>query len=170
MVGYPVKAVANYFVLNYRQHGITPLKIQKLIYLAHGWHLAYIDEPLVIDEYVEAWQHGPVFPSIYHAFKYLGRKPIIEPLIEFSYRDDNSIKINTPQIPKSDKVTCKLLTTIWDAYGKFTGNYLSKLTHQENSPWSKARGDVKTYRNITIDNKVIMDHYKGLIEERSNAG
>ncbi len=169
-MGYPVKAVANYFVLNYRQHGITPLKIQKLIYLAHGWHLAYIDEPLVIDEYVEAWQHGPVFPSIYHAFKYLGRKPIIEPIIEFSYRDDYFIETSIPQIPKSDKRTNQLLARIWDEYGKFSGNYLSGLTHQKDSPWSKARGDVNTFRNITIDNDEIKKHYEKYIKERSNAG
>jgi len=163
-VGYPVKAVANYFVLNYRQHGITPLKIQKLIYLAHGWHLAYICEPLVIDEYVEAWPHGPVFPSIYHAFKYLGRKPIIEPIIEFSYRGDYRIEMNTPGIPKSDKLTCKLLARIWDEYGKFSGNYLSELTHQEKSPWSTARKSekVKTIRNIKIDNDLIESYYKRL--------
>ena len=163
-MGYPVKAVANYFVLNYRQHGITPLKIQKLIYLAHGWHLAYICKPLVIDEYAEAWPHGPVFPSIYHAFKYLGRKPIIEPIIEFSYRSDYRIEMNTAGIPKSDKLTCKLLARIWDEYGKFSGNYLSELTHQEKSPWSTARKSekVKTIRNIKIDNDLIESYYKRL--------
>ena len=40
-MGYSAKAVANYFLSKYgRKKGITPLKIQKLVYIAHGWHMA----------------------------------------------------------------------------------------------------------------------------------
>ena len=49
-MGHPVKAIANFFIDRYGRHGITPLKLQKLIYVAHGWHLALLDKPLVIDE------------------------------------------------------------------------------------------------------------------------
>ena len=47
---YSALAVANWFVENLA--GTTPLKLQKLIYFAHGWHLALKGEPL-IDEVVQ---------------------------------------------------------------------------------------------------------------------
>ncbi len=63
-MGYSAQAVANCFLdlANKENKEITPLKIQKLVYIAHGWFLAVTDKPLVDDEFVEAWQYGPVFP------------------------------------------------------------------------------------------------------------
>ena len=80
-MGYSAFAVANYFLRLGRDSGeeITPLKIQKLVYIAHGYHLAFTASdnspnglPLVDDEFAEAWQYGPVFPSLYHHFKRFG--------------------------------------------------------------------------------------------------
>lgn len=77
-MGYTAKAVANH-LLDFgltRKNEIPPLKMQKLVYISHGWHLALSDgKPLVSDEYVEAWPYGPVFPSVYHEFKHYGASP-----------------------------------------------------------------------------------------------
>lgn len=75
-------AVANYFLDKAREDGVdlSPMKLQKLIYFAHGWHLAIYGEPL-IDESVEAWAWGPVISSIYHDFKKYGRDPITSPAV-----------------------------------------------------------------------------------------
>lgn len=37
---------------------MTQLKLQKLMYIAQGIHLALYDVPLFKEE-IEAWQHGP---------------------------------------------------------------------------------------------------------------
>ena len=55
-----------------RQLTIDPMKVQKLIYYAHGWHLALTGKPL-LDRSVEAWQYGPVLPDVYRAFQQLRR-------------------------------------------------------------------------------------------------
>jgi uncharacterized phage-associated protein len=47
---------------------LTHLKIQKLLYFAQGWHLAYFDFPLFEDP-VEAWKYGPVVTSVYYALR-----------------------------------------------------------------------------------------------------
>ena len=86
---YSAKAIANYFLELAAKHGekVTPLKIQKLVYIAHGWHLALYEKPLVYDEFAEAWEYGPVFPSIYHEFKHFGGAPIAEPATDIEYNE-----------------------------------------------------------------------------------
>ena len=56
-VPYNAIAVANYFIDKAKADGVplTHMKLQKLIYFAHGWHLALYGEPL-IDEEIQAWE------------------------------------------------------------------------------------------------------------------
>ena len=51
---------------------MTNLRLQKLLYFAQGWHLARYGKPLFDDD-IEAWQYGPVVPSVYNAYKQYGR-------------------------------------------------------------------------------------------------
>ena len=62
---------------------ITQIKLQKLIYFAHGFYLAIREKPLV-KEKIEAWQFGPVITSVYHKFKDWGSNPIDEVVIQNS--------------------------------------------------------------------------------------
>ena len=54
---------------------VSPMKLQKLVYFAHGWHLAIHNRPLV-NEQVEAWKFGPVFSDLYHQIKSFGNEKI----------------------------------------------------------------------------------------------
>jgi uncharacterized phage-associated protein len=58
---YPAAAIANEFIKVAKRNGVllTPMKLQKLVYFAHGWYLALLGKPL-INEPVEAWKFGPV--------------------------------------------------------------------------------------------------------------
>jgi uncharacterized phage-associated protein len=47
---------------------LSNLKLQKLVYYAQGFHLALTEKPL-FDEAIEAWEHGPVVPGLYHKLK-----------------------------------------------------------------------------------------------------
>ena len=73
-------AIANYFIeLAHKDNiDIRPLKLMKLVYIAHGYILALLDKPTdgAKLEKVEAWQYGPVFPSVYYSFKQYGGNPI----------------------------------------------------------------------------------------------
>ena len=62
--------VARTFVDAAREAGkrFTPLQLQKLVFLAHGWAFPLLGRQLV-DERVEAWLYGPVFPELYLALK-----------------------------------------------------------------------------------------------------
>lgn len=117
--------VANYLLSKRmdRNH-LTPLQLLKLVYIAHGWFLAFFDKPL-IREHVQAWKYGPVIPSLYHAIKHYGKSPIKE-LLEGA--DD---------FEKLDDKEKKILDETLRIYGKFDGVQLSSLTHQRGTPWSK---------------------------------
>ena len=66
-------SIANYFIELSQQDGriLRPLKLMKLVYIAHGYMLALLDRSTdgTKRERVEAWQYGPVFPSVYYSFK-----------------------------------------------------------------------------------------------------
>ena len=164
-MGYSAKAIANYFLSKYGKHGISPLKMQKLVYLAHGWYMAFHDDPLVDDEYAEAWEYGPVFASLYHEFKHRGRLPIIDHATEVSFDHPGS---TTPKIKKSDKETPKLLDRIWEVYGNRTGMQLSRITHAPNSPWEKTRKDANGRRNANISDTDIREFYKAELARSRN--
>jgi uncharacterized phage-associated protein len=121
-------AAANYFLARGHEESvpIDPLKLQKLVYFAHGWHLTVTGEPL-IDEYVEAWPYGPVIPTIYHTFKHFGNSPITE-LAEIG---------GVAPMP-SDLNTLSVLDKVWEKYRQYSGIQLSNLSHAAGSPWEEA--------------------------------
>lgn len=167
-MGYTAKAVANYFIGNYGTGrfgtrfgaGISPLRLQKLVYISHGWHLALRDKPLVDDEHAEAWQYGPVFPSLYYEFKDFGDKPITRKAQQIG----PDLKFTTPEIPEQDEETAELLDRVWDVYRGYTAIQLSALTHAKDTPWYKARQQFPGVRNVAILNDSITAHYKEKIE------
>lgn len=44
---------------------ITPLMLQKLLYLIQGTSYALYEHPIFM-EHPQAWVHGPVYPDVYH--------------------------------------------------------------------------------------------------------
>lgn len=166
-MGYSAKAIANYFLelADKEDAKITPLKIQKLVYIAHGWYLALYDEPLVEDELAEAWEYGPVFPSIYHEFKHFGGDPINESAIELEYNEFlEEWKVREPCIDLRDKKTQSFLNHIWKLYKEFSGGQLSSLTHEEGTPWEKTRKEKGAIRNAHIENQDIREYYEGRLK------
>ena len=54
---------------------LTNLKLQKLLYISHMFHLGKTGEPLV-NGHFEAWDYGPVSPFLYHKVKVFGSSPV----------------------------------------------------------------------------------------------
>lgn len=130
---YSAKAIANYFIEIANREGkqLSPMKLQKLVYFAHGWYLALYDEPL-LDEKVEAWRYGPVVPSLYHEFKSYGSGKIDHYATDIDLDD---FEIVTPKVP-NDRELKAFLEKVWEVYGGFSAVQLSNMTHEPNTPWA----------------------------------
>ena len=115
---------AGYFVyLSYgkRNHSLTPLKLQKLLYLSQGWSYVWDDKPAFAEDF-EAWKYGPVNEEVYIKFKKYGRNEIDE----------------TESIPElSDKDVEETLDAVWCEYGGKSAYELVDLTHNQR-PWKDA--------------------------------
>lgn len=156
-------AIANYFIQKANDEclSMTPMKLLKLVYISHGWHLAVYNTPL-IEEPILAWQYGPVVPSVYQQFKIYGNTNIT----------DTGFIINAKremQVPIPEKSKWDFLDKVWNVYKNFTGIELSAMTHRKNTPWDIIYNSGHGENNI-IPNSLIMDHYVNKISSNQSVG
>ena len=159
----PTISVANYFIAKAIDSGaeITPMKLIKLVYIAHGWHLAFRGQPL-IGEAVEAWKFGPVIDSIYQNFKEFKNSQITR---QKTYLGPGG-QLVVPQV--SDADTQIFLDRVWVSYRRYNGLQLSAMTHQPDTRWDtiwKKNGGAEM-RGAVIPNDLIEQHYKHLAATR----
>lgn len=119
--------VANFFIQlsnDSVDDPITNLKLNKLLYYAQGCYLARTGKPL-FDGEIEAWQYGPVEPTIYNKYKRYGSSPITE-VDQKCERD----AFESDEFDALIDVACE--------FGQYTGSTLVNMTHQVGTPWSDA--------------------------------
>ena len=120
-----ILAVANKFIELSGGRGVTHMKLQKLIYLAHEEYLKRTSQPLV-RENPEVWQYGPVFPWLYHFLKSHQKAAITAPIPIFP---------DTPPSTVTDPNVTQIIQDVWNRYGSLTAVQLSDLTHRVGTAW-----------------------------------
>ena len=129
---------------------MSPMKLLKLVYMAHGYYLAFFESPLIFNE-IQAWRYGPVIPDLYNTVRIFGDRNIDSRVVDRKSTKD------------LDLDTKEFITAFWNRYKHMTGGQLSTLTHQPNTPW-----DI-TYNirgiNSPIDNLLIKNHYEEIVSE-----
>jgi uncharacterized phage-associated protein len=111
-----------------RGETLSNQRLNRLLYYAQAWHLAIYDEELFTDG-IEAWESGPVVPSVYEAFE----------------RIDKAILNNSP--PSN---TCRAhLDAVMERYFRMTDDQLDKMIRQE-APWIVARD------RIPVDGRIVI--------------
>ncbi len=160
MMAVSALAVANFFIkksLNEgREHeGLTPMKLLKMIYMAHGVFLADCNKPL-IQEDVIAWRYGPVIENVYNAFKHYGNNPITELACD---EQGNLYEINPLA---DDGKVLTVLNAVWDACLDHTAIQLSNWSHEANSPWDITYNKLPGghFGKLPIKNEVIKDYFQ----------
>ena len=138
------KAIANHILWMRRDAPTTPLKLVKLVYICHGWMLGLTSEEL-INEPVEAWQNGPVVPSLYWEYRRFGGYPIEVPIAEQPLTD-NQVKV---------------IEAVHDVYKDFSGPQLSELTHRNGTPWHEIY--YKDGVGAVIPSSIIRNHYRTVL-------
>ena len=159
-------AIANYFIELATSHGkaLTPMKLQKLVYFAHGWHLAIKNSPL-IDEQVEAWSYGPVIPSLYRKFREFGDQSVTEAV------GPSRTRAKIQDDPEFNTSTKPLLDRVWEVYGNHSAIQLSNMTHVPGTPWRSVQDSYngKPPKGTDIPSDVIKKYFRDLARSKATS-
>jgi uncharacterized phage-associated protein len=156
MFGQPSRAVAvaKYMLDQATGTGLTltPMQLLKLVYIAHGWMLGKYGRPL-FPEQVQAWQYGPVVPSVYQAVKQFGSNPIAG----MPFFENNTF----------DAQEMEIMNFVVQNYGQANGIMLSAATHQRGTPWDQTWS--ASNNSAPISNDLIRNFYANLIQLPSHS-
>ena len=124
---------------------LTAMKLQKLVYYAQAWSLAWTDRPL-FGEPIEAWTNGPVVPDLYALHR-------SEFWVDAVGGDRSAL---------SDQQRA-IVDTVLATYGKVSAQALVDLTHGE-EPWRRARVGLEpgSRGNVVIGWRLMRDYYRDL--------
>lgn len=156
-------SIANYFIDIALKDGntkIKPLKLMKLVYIAHGYMLAMLGHSAIDPRFdkVEAWKFGPVIPSVYHSFKNYGNKSITKKTIVVEIKDNCKTSFEEPKLKSNDAK--RICDFVWKKYGKYTDSELVSILHKKGTPWEVVY--VKEQNN-QIPDSYTMAYYKKLV-------
>jgi uncharacterized phage-associated protein len=149
---YDPRGVANLLLDIIEQKGrrATQIDLQKLLYFAHGLFLIRSGVGLV-GGYFEAWQHGPVHPTVYHVFKKARAHPIT-----FRAERTNLVTGQRSVVPVPDSALVREhLDLVAVSYGRLTTSRLREISHAAGAPWDltvrKASGAITLGMRIPDD-------------------
>lgn len=122
-----------YLSYHHEEGSLTPLKLQKLLYLSQGWSYVWDDKPLFYEEFA-AWQYGPVNPMVYNNFRIYGKREIPE---------------REGRLCKGSSDEQETLEAVWRNYFDWSASELVELTHNQD-PWLEAYGVKEKIDNADI--------------------
>ena len=158
-MSFSAASIANEFLrlANRDRKRITPLKMQKLVYFAHGWYLAVAGEPLLAEP-IQAWKYGPVIPTLYREFKECGSSPIEFPATsQVPGKGTVIAKLENEGDPAEIDLARRVIERVWEQYGHYSAAQLTSLTHNEGSPWDLVPN--KDELGVEIPNSTIRDYF-----------
>lgn len=138
-MAYSALDVAKY-VINYeisQGRSVTNLRLQKLLYFIQAKVLVETGKPC-FEEEMEAWDYGPVSPSVYHNYKFFGAWSLAA--------EQSAPKLQNEALINSMLLNCSNYST----------KLLVDITHKQ-KPWKDAYAKGK---GTTIHNKDIEAFFK----------
>ncbi|MBC6400752.1 MAG: DUF4065 domain-containing protein [Ekhidna sp.] len=156
---YSAVQIADYLVEESirKETSFTLFHVLKLVYIAHGVHLAAVDNSKgLFTEQVEAWKYGPVVPSVYYAFRHNGAKRITK--VEAKGGSEHI-----------DKNSQRVLDAVFDKYHLYTGPRLVALTHKESTPWHRVWHEENGAGQLhaIIPNDYIKEYYQEMLSQKA---
>ena len=141
-MAYAAIDVARY-IINYsnsKDYGVSNLKLQKLLYLAQAYFLIHPKkECKCFFDRIEAWDFGPVVPTVYREYKQYGSAdiPSVSSYLVFDERDFSDIKwkeYSEDLLSEEDK---ELICQVVDLFSPYSASELVRMTHNQ-KPWIDA--------------------------------
>ncbi|MBN8872167.1 MAG: SocA family protein [Rhodospirillales bacterium] len=136
---------------------ITHMGLHKVLYFAHGWHLAAHGGPL-IDQPFAAWKHGPVLRPVWEAFKAAQRAPIRSRGKKF----DPVNRVWSPAREPFSAEDERLLGAVLAGYGHLDAIALSRMTHRSGGAWDRVWNAPAGRINVgmTIPDALILEDFR----------
>ncbi|HEX3860359.1 MAG TPA: type II toxin-antitoxin system antitoxin SocA domain-containing protein [Stellaceae bacterium] len=133
---------------------VTNLQLQKLLYIIHMVYAGRHNGSILIREPFEAWDYGPVIPSLYKKVKIFGNKPISD---IFTFAKDRLPAAKDAIIREA----CGNLLSITPAQ-------LVSIAHWQEGAWAK--NYAPRAFGIQIPQKDIFDEYNKRVESGNLRG
>jgi uncharacterized phage-associated protein len=131
---------------------ITQHQLQRMLFFAHGCHLARYGQPLV-EERFEAWKLGPVIPQLFRIFIFYGNRRIFNAgLLQLPQHEE----MEKPLQPEAVKILDYTLQTV----SVFADADWQSWAETVIPKWAKST-DTRGL-NLFIDNAEIEKHFKNL--------
>lgn len=129
---YDVRAIANWFLDKAESERVylTNMALNKIIYFAVENALLK-KNALITDAKIEAWEHGPVFREVYHAFKSFERNYIESRASKFDI--DSRLMVKASEYFSEEVLN--VLEETYSSYGNLTAAQLRAISHQPGGAW-----------------------------------
>ena len=133
------------------------MKLQKIVFFLHADFLVNYSRPLIKQEF-EAWDHGPVIPSLYSEFKAFKGEAIT-----------GRAKAFDPIEAKTTTASCNLdlsdvqkIRELYDFYKRLSAYELSRRSHDFDGVWRQARSLFTNGLNMDrrISNEMIVAFHR----------
>lgn len=117
---------------------LTNLRLQKVLYFTHMFYSGKEGKPL-IDEKFQAWEYGPVLPSLYHHVKMYGKEPIGASVFFFQ------------KILDANSKEYEYIKDMYDAMDGIKAGEMINISHWKLGAWYKAYEIGRRDRTISQD-------------------
>ena len=142
-----VRDVAQY-IRDKMGNNLSTIKLQKLVYYAKAWSLAWDEDPL-FSEPIQAWANGPVSPDLYALHK------------GHFFCPETFAGADVTHLTEQQKENINI---VLKDYGDKSPQYLVALSHSED-PWKDARIGYGSGERCTneISDESIAEYYTSLL-------
>jgi uncharacterized phage-associated protein len=129
--------IANEFVQRGRKdrRAFCQGQLQKLVYVAHGWCLAYSDQPLTGDR-PEAWSFGPVYRRLSDALAECGLEPVVNEIHSHRHPNADVRRVRDSDDAALSQFEMDVIEMVYQDFGRLSSPQLSFFTQGPGSPWA----------------------------------
>ena len=163
-IGHDAKAIANHFLdlADQEARPINMMHLQKLLYNAHGYHLAMLNEPLFWQT-VYAWKYGPVIADVYYEFNDYELDPIESRAVYFDEQKGEEMPLHANISPE----TADLIRRLWYGHKDADPYQLAKAACGYDTPWAMVTDGhfVATHSGVPIPNHLIREYYSQFVNK-----